>query len=117
MQGIRDLIVKVAADMRVKHIVGSEDVTNTVYALCALHGSRNAKITNSNMTSLVVQWAKCGNDEDAGLKLEQMQNTKPPITASSLNHLDSIQKDVTYLGLHDTQNLETNYEVVRIMNN
>lgn len=106
--------MKVAADMKAKNTVGSEDVTGTVYALCVLHGSRNAKITNSNMTSLVVQWAKCGNDEDAGLKEDQMQKTKPPISAFSLNHLHDIQKDVTYLGLHHTQNLETNYEVVRI---
>ncbi len=69
------------------------------------------------MQSLVVQWAKCGNDEDAELKVEQMQKTKPPISAFSLNHLYAIQRDVTYLGLKSKQNFETNYEVVRITNN
>ena len=64
LEGVRDLIVKVAAEMKARKTIGHEEIYPTVYALCAIHGCKNAKITDSNMRSLVVQWAKCGNDED-----------------------------------------------------
>jgi hypothetical protein len=66
------------------------------------------------MKSLVVQWAKCGNDEDIALKEQQMQTTKPSISASSFTHLKGIKHDVTYVGLNLRQKLQTNYEVVSI---
>ena len=111
LEGVRDLIVKVAAEMKERKTVGHEEIYPTVYALCAIHGSKNAKITDSNMRSLVVQWAKCGNDEDVQIKEEQM--TKAKITASSMSHLQEIKKEVTYVGLNLHQKLQTNYEVVR----
>ena len=55
--------------MKAKKNAESEDIPATVYSLCVIHGCRNAKKTDSNMKSLVVQWAKCGNDdEDIALK-------------------------------------------------
>ena len=40
------------------------DIYPTVYSLCAIHAARNAEIFTANHRSLVVQWAKTGNDED-----------------------------------------------------
>ena len=47
LEGIRHLIVKVAADMKAKKNAESEDIPATVYSLCVIHGCRNAKITDS----------------------------------------------------------------------
>jgi len=112
LEGIRHLIVKVAAEMKAKQLLQSEDIPNTVYSLCALHGCRNAKITDSNMQSLVVQWAKCGNEEDVALKEQQMKSARKPITASSFSQLKEMKNNVTFVGLNLTQKLETNFEVV-----
>jgi hypothetical protein len=114
LEGIRHLIVKVAAEMKAKKNAESEDIPATVYSLCVIHGCRNAKITDSNMKSLVVQWAKCGNEEDLALKEQQMQTAKPQISACSFTHLKGIKPDVTYVGLNLRQKLQSNYEVVRI---
>lgn len=111
MEGIKDLIVKVASEMKNKGMQSSTDIYPTVYSLCIIHACRNAKITCSNLRSLCVQWAKCGNEMDSSEKLEQMQKNK--IDPKALNHMLKVGTDVTYLGLRGAQNLQTNYEVVR----
>ena len=87
------------------------DIYPTVYSLCAVHAARNAGICTANHRSLVVQWAKTGNDEDNTLKLKQMQDST--MTENQINHMLAASENVTYVGLAATQNLTTNFEVVR----
>ena len=88
------------------------DIYPTVYSLCAIHAARNAGIFTANHRSLVVQWAKTGkNDEDDTLKLKQKQEST--MTANQINHMLGASENVTYIGLAATQNLMTNFEVVR----
>ena len=58
-----------------------------------------------------VQCAKTGNDEDNTLKLKQMQEST--MTKNQINHMLAASENVTYIGLAATQNLTTNFEVVR----
>ena len=108
LESVRSLIKKVAAEMK-KHIP-TADIYPTVYSLCAIHAARNAGIFTANHRSLVVQWAKTGNDEDNTLKLKQMQESK--MTENQINHMLAASENVTYIGLAATQNLITNFEVV-----
>ena len=96
-----------------KHIP-TADIYPTVYSLCAIHAARNAGIFTANHRSLVVQWAKTGNDEDNTLKLKQMQESK--MTENQINHMLAASENVTYIGLAATQNLITNFEVEVISN-
>ena len=89
------------------------DILPTVYSLCVIHAARNAKIHNSNIRSLCVQWAKCGNEEDSALKIEQLNEAK--ISATQLNYMLEHNHQVTYLGLNNHQGLRTNFEVVSNM--
>ena len=109
LESVRSLIKRVATEM--KRNTPTADIYPTVYSLCAIHAARNAGIFTANHRSLVVQWAKTGNDEDNTLKLKQMQEST--MTANQINHMLGASENVTYIGLAATQNLITNFEVVK----
>ena len=81
-----------------------------VYALCIIHCARNAGIQKSNLRSLCVQWAKCGNTEDASRKIDQLR--KAGIEERQLAYMIENAHDVTYVGLNGRQGLGINFEVV-----
>jgi hypothetical protein len=102
----------------IQHVAGSmseeeksvRKLHSLVYALCIIHCARNAGIQKSNLRSLCVQWAKCGNTEDASRKIDQLR--KAGIEERQLAYMIENAHDVTYVGLNGRQGLGTNFEVV-----
>ena len=109
LDSIRELISHVARTMPVSE-VHQHKVHSVVYALCIIHCSKNAGIQKSNIRALLVQWAKCGTQEDQARK--KLQLISAGITESQLLYMEQNADHVTYVGLCRDQHLLTNYEVV-----
>jgi hypothetical protein len=90
--------------------VHQHKVHSVVYALCIIHCSKNAGIQKSNIRALLVQWAKCGTQDDQARK--KIQLVSAGITESQLQYMEQNADQVTYVGLCRDQHLLTNFEVV-----
>ena len=104
MDSIRELISHVARTMPVGE-VHQHKVHSVVYALlCIIHCSKNAGIQKSNIRALLVQWAKCGTQDDQARK--KIQLVSAGITESQLLYMEHNADHVTYVGLCRDQHRE-----------
>jgi len=78
----------------------------TVFALCAIHAMRNAKMLHKDSYSSITALAKAATQEEFDKKLE---NLKTKVSPSCYDYIVKHHEEFSYIGLQKTQQLKTNF--------
>jgi len=78
----------------------------TVFALCAIHAMRNAKMLNKDCYSTITALARAPTQEEFDEKLEYL---KKKVSPSCYDYVVNHHEEFTYIGLRKIQQLQTNF--------
>ena len=84
----------------------NSNLPKTVFALCAIHAMRNAKLTTFHSYGRITSLARACTQSDFDKK---MLSLKKHVSPSSYQYIENHVDEFTYLGLRKTQGLQTNF--------